>query len=87
MYQVWPVLPALASELLLPYSPEPMEPSIVGVVHCALTGATVATSIVRKRASFNMEARRMTNPRNFSDLYEPAATKRNVLISQLRGSG
>src|SRR5712672_2797889 len=56
MYHVWPVLPAFPSELFDPYSPGAMEPSMVGVFHCAQTGAATNT-IVRTRASLNAVGR------------------------------
>src|SRR5258708_4782425 len=62
MYHVWPVLPAFPSELFDPYSPGVMEPSMVGVFHCAHTGAAARNTIMRTRASRNA-VRRIYTPR------------------------
>src|SRR5712672_61414 len=62
MYHVWPVLPAFPSELFDPYSPDAMEPSMVGVFHCAQTGAAATNTIMRTRASLNA-VRRIYTPR------------------------
>ena len=60
MYQVWPVLPAFAKELLVPYSPVPMEPSTMGVVHWADAGRVAKMSVTMTR-KYSREERRMTN--------------------------
>src|SRR5271165_2644974 len=57
MYQVWPVLPAFDSELFAPYSPGAIEPSMVGVFHCAQTGAATTNATITKRANLNTERR------------------------------
>src|SRR5260370_31776025 len=60
MYQVLPVLPAFDSELFDPYSPGAMSPSMVGVFHCARTGAAAKNTIVKTRARLN-PARRISS--------------------------
>src|SRR5271169_347738 len=59
MYQVCPVLPAFDSELFVPYSPLPIEPSMVGVAHCAHAGAAITKLIRTTNATFDRRARRM----------------------------
>src|SRR5258707_1703387 len=62
MDHVGPVMPAFRSGLLDPYSPDAMEPSMVGVFHCAQTGAAATNTIMRTRASLNA-VRRIYTPR------------------------
>src|ERR1041385_5160033 len=82
MYHVCPVFPAFESELLLPYSPVEIEPSMVGVAHCAIAGTTAAISTARTKASFSTRERSMINPRKFSDRDGPAASN-SVVISKV----
>src|ERR1035438_5036941 len=59
MYQVCPVLPALLSWLLVPYSPLAMKPSTVGVAHCAHAGVVATTLSTTIRAILAEERRYM----------------------------
>src|SRR3984893_15476626 len=83
MYQVWPVLPAFESELFDPYSPGAMEPSMVGVFHCARTGAAAKNTIVKTRASLN-PARRISSSQIVWRLKRLEVPRNSVLVQRAR---
>ena len=58
MYHVWPVFWAFCSELFVPYSPVPMEPSMAAVFHWADAGK-VRTMTVAMRMRLSRGVRRL----------------------------